>query len=66
MAEKRPEKRRRRFDAFLRDTEGATAVEYAVLLMMVGLALIGMISLGDVSNRISNTFSLVSNTLSSH
>ncbi len=66
MAEKRPEKRRRRFDAFLRDTEGATAVEYAVLLMMVGLALIGMISLTDVSNRISNTFSLVSNTMSSH
>ncbi|WP_036838579.1 Flp family type IVb pilin [Pleomorphomonas oryzae] len=62
MAEKRPEQRR--LDAFLRDTEGATAIEYGILLMMVGLALIGMVSLTDVANRIDNTFNYVSDTLS--
>lgn len=62
MAEKRPEQRR--LDAFLRDTEGATAIEYGILVMMVGLALLGMVSLTDVANRIDNTFNYVSNTLS--
>lgn len=62
MAEKRPEQRR--LDAFLRDTEGATAIEYGVLLMMVGLALLGMMSLTDVSNHLSSTFNFVSDTLS--
>ncbi|MBS1168431.1 MAG: Flp/Fap pilin component [Proteobacteria bacterium] len=62
MAEKRPEQRW--VYAFLRDTEGATAIEYGVLLMMVGLALLGIVSLTDVSNHLSNTFNFVSDTLS--
>lgn len=62
MAEKRPEQRW--FAAFLRDTGGATAVEYGVLVMMVGLALLGMVSLTDVSNKISNTFNYVSDSMS--
>ena len=64
MAEKRPEQRQRRLYALLRDTGGATAVEYGVLVMMVGLALLGMVSLTDVSNKISNTFNYVSDTMS--
>lgn len=62
MAEKRPEQRR--LDAFLRDTEGATAIEYGIIVMMIGLALLGMVSLTDVANRIDNTFNDISNTLS--
>lgn len=62
MAEKRPEQRR--LDAFLRNTEGATAIEYGILVMMIGLALLGMVSLTDVSSYINNTFNFVSNTLS--
>jgi Flp pilus assembly pilin Flp len=62
MAEKRPEKRR--LDAFLRDAEGATAIEYGILMMMVGLALLGMVSLTDVANHIDNTFNSISDTLS--
>lgn len=60
MAEKCPEKPLCQLSSFLHDTEGATAVEYGVLLMMVGLALLGVISLTDVSNHISNTFNFVS------
>lgn len=63
MAEKCPEKPLRQLGLFLRDTEGATAVEYGVLLMMVGLALLGVISLTDVSNHISNTFNFVADKM---
>ncbi len=62
MAEKRPEQRW--VHAFLRDTGGATAIEYGILVMMIGLALLGMISLTDVTNRIDNTFYEIANTLS--
>lgn len=61
MAEKRPEQRR--LDAFLRDTEGATAIEYGIIVMMIGLALLGMMSLTDVANHIDNTFNYVSGVL---
>jgi Flp pilus assembly pilin Flp len=64
MAEKRPKQRLRRPDTLLRDTNGATAIEYGILLMMIGLALLGMMNLTDVSNQISNTFNSVSDTLS--
>ncbi|MBS1182773.1 MAG: Flp/Fap pilin component [Proteobacteria bacterium] len=64
MTEKRQEQRQRRPDAFLRDTKGATAIEYGIILMMIGLALLGMMSLTDVTNRISNTFYTVANTMS--
>ncbi|WP_036790985.1 Flp family type IVb pilin [Pleomorphomonas koreensis] len=64
MAEKRPKPRLCRLGAFLRDLRGATAIEYGILMMMVGLALLGMVSLTDVSNRINDTFAYISNTLS--
>ncbi len=64
MTEKRQEQRLRQPNAFLRDTKGATAIEYGIILMMIGLALLGMMSLTDVTNRISNTFYTVANTMS--
>ena len=63
MAEKRPKPRLCRFGAFLRDLRGATAIEYGILAMMIGLALLGMVSLTGVANSISNTFTSVSSTL---
>jgi pilus assembly protein Flp/PilA len=63
MAEKRPKPRPCRLGAFLRDRGGATAVEYGILIMMLGLALLGMVSLTDVANSISDTFTYVANTL---
>lgn len=64
MATKRPDQRLRRLDAFLRDTEGATAVEYGILVMMIGLALLGMMRLTDVSGSLSNTFEYLAGKLS--
>ncbi len=64
MADKRPKMRLRQLNAFLRDIGGATAVEYGIILMMVGLALLGMMSLTDVSNQIDNTFNYISDTMS--
>lgn len=64
MAEKRPNPRLCRLGAFLRDRKGATAIEYGILAMMIGLALLGMVSLTGVANSISNTFTSVSSTLS--
>lgn len=49
--------------SFIRDNSGAVAVEYAVLLMMVGVALLGMMSLTDVSSQLSNTFYSVANAI---
>ena len=64
MAEKRPKPRLCRFGAFLRDLRGATAIEYGILAMMIGLALLGMASLTGVANSIGDTFTFISNTLS--
>lgn len=64
MATKRPEQRLRRLNAFLRDAEGATAIEYGILLMMVGLALIGMMSMTDVSGKMSNMFEYLAGKMS--
>lgn len=63
MAEKCPDRPLRSLRLFLCDTEGATAVEYGILLMMVGLALLGIISMTDVSNHISNTFNFVADKM---
>jgi pilus assembly protein Flp/PilA len=63
MAEKRPKPRLCRLGAFLRDRGGATAIEYGILIMMVGLALLGMVSLTDISNSINDTFNYVSDVL---
>lgn len=62
MARKRPEQRW--IHAFLRDTRGATAIEYGILLMMVGLALLGIITMTEVTNTISNTFRHLADTMS--
>ncbi|CAI9413100.1 hypothetical protein ANOBCDAF_02857 [Pleomorphomonas sp. T1.2MG-36] len=64
MATKRPEQRQRRPSAFLRNTEGATAIEYGILVMMIGLALIGMMTLTDVSGSMSNTFEYLASKMS--
>ena len=64
MAEKRTKPWLCWLGAFLRDVQGATAVEYGILVMMVGLALLGMASLTDVADSISNTFAYVTSTLS--
>lgn len=64
MATKRPEQGLRRLDALLRNTEGATAIEYGILLMMVGLALIGMMTMTDVSGGMSNTFRYLADKMS--
>lgn len=64
MADQRQEQRLRRPDAFLRDAGGATAIEYGIILMMIGLALLGLMSLTDVTNRISNTFNYAADTMS--
>lgn len=64
MATKRPEQRQRRPRAFLRNTDGATAIEYGILLMMIGLALIGMMTLTDVSGSVSNTFEYLASKMS--
>ncbi len=49
--------------SLLRDTRGAVAVEYGVLLLMVGVALLGMMSLTDVSGQLSNTFYSIVNAI---
>ena len=63
MAEKRPKPRLCRLGVFLRDRRGATAVEYGILIMMVGLALLGMVSLTDVTNSINDTFTYIASML---
>ena len=64
MATKRPEQRQRRPSAFLRNTEGATAIEYGILMMMIGLAVIGMMTMTDVSSSMSNTFRYLASKMS--
>ncbi|MCM5556412.1 Flp family type IVb pilin [Pleomorphomonas sp. JP5] len=64
MATKGPGQGLRRLDALLRDTEGATAIEYGILLMMIGLALIGILTMTDVSGSFSNTFEYLSDKMS--
>ncbi len=64
MATKGPGQGLRRLDAFLRDTEGATAIEYGILLMMIGLALIGIMTMTDVSGNLSNTFEYLAGKMS--
>lgn len=54
----------RRFLAILKDERGATAIEYALILAMIFLAMIGAVAAlagttiamwDDVSNQVSNT-----------
>jgi pilus assembly protein Flp/PilA len=54
----------RRFLAILKDDRGATAIEYALILAMIFLAMIGAVAAlagttiamwDDVSNQVSNT-----------
>ena len=64
MAEKRPEHRLRRRRALLTDTGGAVAIEYGLLALMISVALLGMMSMTDVSNHIGNVFLSLANTIS--
>lgn len=50
--------------AFLGDRDGAVAIEYGLLAVMIGVALLGMMSLTDVSNHIGNIFLSLANTIS--
>ena len=43
----------------LRDSEGATAIEYALIAVFIGVALI--VSMQSLGNTLVNNFSLVSN-----
>jgi Flp pilus assembly pilin Flp len=51
--------------AFASADRGAVAIEYGILLMMVAIALLGMASLSNVANSMSNTFNEVSSMLRS-
>lgn len=49
---------------FRRDRRGAVAIEYGILLMMVGIAVLGIFSLGDGLGSLINTnFGLLSDTM---
>lgn len=48
---------------FLADETGATAVEYAALMMMVAIAMFGLSTLTNVANRENGTFNSITNAL---
>ena len=53
----------RRYDRFLVSEDGPTAVEYAVMLGLIVVAIVGVV--GNLAKSISGTFSTVSSTLGS-
>jgi pilus assembly protein Flp/PilA len=50
-----------RFKHFLRDDDGPTAVEYAVMVSLIAVAVIS--SVGQVANATKNTFNAAGNQL---
>jgi Flp pilus assembly pilin Flp len=46
-----------KFGSFLRDTEGATAIEYALIASILGLALVPVLS--DTSSGIASLYTRV-------
>ena len=50
-------------ERFAGDRGGATAIEYGILMMMVGIALVGMMTLGGVSGKMNTTFLAISNQM---
>lgn len=64
MPHTRRDRRLRCPRAFLADRSGAVAIEYGLLALMISVALLGMMSLTDVSNHIGNVFQSLSNTIS--
>ena len=50
-----------RFKHFLRDDDGPTAVEYAVMVSLIAVAVIS--SVGQVANATNNTFNAAGNQL---
>ncbi len=48
---------------FRRDGEGATALEYGILMMMIGVALLGLSTLTNVANKENATFNAISDSL---
>lgn len=51
---------------FVRDDRGAVAVEYAILLTMIAIALLASASLTDISGYLGNTFNHIAETMASH
>lgn len=50
------------FRDILEDTEGATAIEYALIAVFVGVGL--MAAMGSLGSSLSNTFNTVNNKMS--
>ncbi|WP_181701074.1 Flp family type IVb pilin [Chthonobacter albigriseus] len=50
-------------ERFVDDRSGATAIEYGILMMMVGIALVGIMTLGGVSGKMSTTFLTIADQL---
>ena len=48
---------------FVMDRRGATAIEYGVLATMIGIALIGMMSLGGVADSQNQLYDSISDNL---
>lgn len=46
---------------FLKDEEGASAIEYALILGMVALAIIGVS--GDIKDKVTTIFTSIKNAL---
>lgn len=49
------------FKQFIRDEDGATAIEYGLIAALIAVALIT--TLGTLGNNLDNTFTTVSNGL---
>jgi pilus assembly protein Flp/PilA len=52
---------REHVNAFLKDTSGSTAIEYALIASMVALALVGVLT--NLGKRLSTEFSEISSVL---
>lgn len=46
---------------FLKDEEGATAVEYGIMVALIAVAIVTIV--GTVGDKLANTFTTVSNAL---
>ena len=51
------------FKSFLKDEEGATAVEYAVMLVLIIVVAIAVIKI--LGNKVNNAFNAVANAMPS-
>ncbi len=51
------------FSRFRKDGRGATALEYGILMMMIGVALLGLSTLTNVANKENATFNAITDNL---